>query len=346
MTLALARPLNTCRWDPNDVRGHVESWFLKANDPAAPGQALWIKFTLLVPPGGAARREPALCEVWAIRFDGATGRHRAAKASFPIGEAEFAAGGLGVSVGGNLLEPGRTRGSLGTGTDHIRWDLRLDGGDAAPMFGFPHRAMYEGGFPKSKLYTPLPRAVLSGELGGDDGAEVITGWIGMLGHNWGRTHSPSYHWAQCSLFEGPEGPEDTVFEAFSGRIALGPWLSPWLSGGVLRRGGEELRFNAVGALFGNRVRVGPSSWSCVLDNGERRLTWAVRSAPADFVGLRYIDPDGRENHCLNSKIATCTLALERRSGGRLALEAELRGDRSCAYEILTRSHDHGIPLRA
>ncbi len=344
MPISLPRPLDSVRWDRDDPRGHVESWFLKANDPKAPHRAFWLKFTLLVPPGGPQRARPALAEVWAIRFDG-DHSHRAAKGSWLASESTLGTAGLDVQIGSCVLSPGRVRGAVGEGASRLSFNLEFDYGPEAgqvPLHCFPHTWMYEGGFPKSKLYTSCPTTRFRGRLTAGDDIWAIDDWQGMLGHNWGRTHTPAYHWAQCSLFSSESGPEDAVFEGFSGRIALGPVLSPWLSAGVLRFRGEEIPLNSVAGLFGNRVSTALYRWSCVLSGGGWRAQWAVEAPRADFVGLRYFDPSGQENHCLNSKIASCTLQLEHR-GARVA---NLRGERSCAYEILTRDHDHNVTVLA
>ena len=319
----------------------MESWFLKANDPADPRRAFWLKFTLLVPPAAERRTRPPLAEVWAIRFDGDQ-KHRAAKGSFLASESTLGAAGIDVQVGPCSLGPGTVRGEVGMGASRLHFDLTFDYAGQRPMYGFPHTWMYEGGFPKSKLYTSCPSTRFRGRVTAGDDVWDIDGWQGNLGHNWGRTHTPAYHWAQCSLFTGDDGPEDAVFEAFSGRIALGPVLSPWLSAGSLRFRGEDVPLNRVAGLFGNRVRTGLYHWSCELTGGGWRAAWRVEAPRGDFVGLRYYDPDQTENHCLNSKIATATLVLHR--GG--ALVATLRAERSCAYEILTRDHDHGVTVLA
>jgi hypothetical protein len=60
-------PPNACRYAgpreataPLPARGHVESYFLRANDPARP-RALWLKATILAPLQG----EP-VAETWLI----------------------------------------------------------------------------------------------------------------------------------------------------------------------------------------------------------------------------------------------------------------------------------------
>ena len=56
-------PPNAPRFVPGGLR-HVESYFLRANDPARP-RALWVKATVLQPLSG-----PAVAEAWFIFFDG------------------------------------------------------------------------------------------------------------------------------------------------------------------------------------------------------------------------------------------------------------------------------------
>lgn len=332
-------PLDSVRW-PEGKRGHVESFFLKANDRTAPQRALWLKFTLLAPlsPG-----DPVLAEVWALRFDGDSGQHGGSKASFEVGEARLSRGGLGFEVGDCLLAPGRTRGRIGEGAEAVSWDLTFDYTDQWPWISLPSQWMYEGGFPKNKTYSSCPATTFSGRLacGGDEWA--VGGWPGMLGHNWGPAHNPAYHWAQCNLFEGSN---TTVFEGVSARIPLGPFLSPWLTMAIVRHEGEELLFNRFSRLLNRSVSTELFRWSFRSRQAGWQLDWEVSAPRGDFVGLAYIDPGGRENHCLNSKIATCSLKLARKGKSGWEEVADLRGERSCAYEIITQDPEHGVPILA
>ncbi len=343
--------MDVIRWSGQGERGHVESFFLKANDPTRPGRALWLKWTVLAPAG---RPGDAVAELWAIRFDGPRGSHHAAKSSAPASACALPRDRLALEVAGAALRPGLTRGRAGEGDAAISWSLEFDYDDQRPMFGFPHTWMYEGGFPKGKLYTSCPETRFTGfiELGGERWR--VSGWPGMLGHNWGATHNPRYHWAQCSLFDGGE---PAVFEGYSGKIRVGPTLSPWLTGASLRYRGELYTFHALRRLLNRSVRVargdrdGAWRWSFSsrrrAPGGALRLDWRVSAPTEDFVGLRYYNPDGSLNHCLNSKIATCELRLAReRVGGRSETIARLRGTHSCAYEILTQDFEHGVPVLA
>ena len=65
MTRRVPPALDSIRWAEGH-RGHVESFFLKANAPNQPNRAFWLKFTLLIP---ESPDEQALAEVWAVCFD-------------------------------------------------------------------------------------------------------------------------------------------------------------------------------------------------------------------------------------------------------------------------------------
>lgn len=339
MPRPLPPALDSVRWTEG-TRGHVESFFLKANDPGDPRQAFWLKFTLLAPLDPEA---PILAEVWAIRFDGHTQKHRGSKASFPVDRARLSREGLGFDVEDISLRPGRTRGAVGEGDNRVTWDLQFDYRHQRPWLALPSEWMYEGSFPKNKTYTSCPATLFDGRLGCGDGEQEITAWPGMLGHNWGPAHNPAYHWAQCNLFE--DSPT-TVFEGVSARIPLGPFLSPWLTMATVRHEGEELHFNRFARVLNRSVNTRLFAWSFRSRQDGWQLDWEVNAEQADFAGLTYVDPGGRENHCLNSKIASCTLKLARKEGGNWLEVADLVGPSSCAYEIITQDPSHGVPILA
>jgi len=324
------------RWKPGRRGGHVESFFLKANNPRRPEQAFWLKFTILDPGSGTE----AVAEVWAIRLPSRGGPHQAAKATYPSSGCRLTGDKLDLQVGKCVLQAGRTRGIVGDGEEQICWDLEFDYQDQEVMHGLPHRWMYEASFPRNKVYTSCPSTRFRGTISRGDDRWEVSDWPGMLGHNWGAAHNPSYHWAQCNLFEDA----DCVFEGYSARLKLGPWLSPWLTGAVVRFEGTELRFNSVSGALNRSVRAELFSWSFTAQQAGWRLSWQVEAAREDFAGLTYINPGGDENYCLNSKIATCTLQLQRREQGTWKDVADLIGRHSCAYEILVQETDHGVPI--
>ena len=61
----------------------------------------------------------------------------------------------------------------------------------------------------------------------------------------------------------------------------------------------------------------------------------------DFVGLRYYNPPGGIEHCLNTKIVACKLRVTNIAKDRNNMEVlEIRS--RAAFEILTDDTQHGI----
>src|SRR5262245_44263984 len=135
-----AERVNWARYDPATRSGHYESYYLRANHPTRP-LACWLRYTVFAPKG---RADAAVGELWAVVFDGESGRHVVGKEQVPIAGCSFARDAFAVRVGAASLGPDALRGSAGP----ISWDLRYGGGQA-PLFLLPPR-LYDGGFPKAK----------------------------------------------------------------------------------------------------------------------------------------------------------------------------------------------------
>ena len=66
-------------------------------------------------------------------------------------------------------------------------------------------------------------------------------------------------------------------------------------------------------------------------------------APASaFVGLRYQNPPGGEKTCLNTKLASAEITIQRPGRPARTLVTKHRA----AFEILTDRADHGVPIVA
>ena len=113
---------------------HVESWFVRANDPGSP-RALWLKATVLTRADGTS-----IAEAWCSVFDGT--RTAAFRHHVPLAEAAFDrdAVGLGARVGTLAMalteDGGSSRGRLTGDGGEVAWDLafeRLPGALGRPM---------------------------------------------------------------------------------------------------------------------------------------------------------------------------------------------------------------------
>lgn len=330
---------NGVRFDPKRSHGHVESYFLKINDPERP-RALWIKATILHREGTPA--SAALAESWVVAFDRERG-HVAHKKTIPIGDAHFGAGPtLDVGVAGCVIAPTKARGAI----EDVTWDLDL-AAHGSPIYLYGGRRMYEGKLPSQKSLSCMPDLAASGTIRVRGEVWNVVGWRGSLGHNWGRKHTYLYAWGQISSWEGvgtsPEGASELVFEGATGRVAVGPVIAPALSVLAVRHRGVTYSWNALSDIRSNRATIddGLRRWSFHGANALGRIEGELEADTNDFVGLGYENPDGAMTYCLNSKLARARIRLE--LSGRAPLVVT---SKTAALEIGTRDPKHGVVMVA
>lgn len=321
---------NCVQFQPGMTRGHVESFFIKANAPDGE-RALWLKFTVLAPAGVDA----PLFEVWAIRFTrGAT--PRALKQTFTA--ANYSRTSVGLEFGPCRFDGLSTSGRLEAGDSYIDWDLALEA-RAQLLKLYPHDAMYRLPLPKSKALSPLPLAVVSGTVGSEQGDWRLAAWPGMQGHNWGRRHTEEYAWAHCALLDDA-GQAVGYFEGLSGRVGVGPLLTPPLSAAAVMLDGELTRFTQLHRMVLHRSRFRPVQWELDMRNAAGdSLQGRIEATPASCAGLHYENPGGEMTYCLNSKLAGMELLLTRAGHRAKHLPSDI-----CALEIGTRDQAHGVPM--
>lgn len=313
--------LNRRIWRDDAGKAHVESHFLRFNDPAG-GRAIWLKGTVIDGPSRAPR-----AELWCCLFDGDKrwGHRVSAPALSAISENE-------LSIGESLLRvfgrSGEASGSFSNERGRCSWALEWRarrGPLGAPMQLFPYQWMLERGFPKSKLVSPAPLLDVSGYFDWDGTRFDLGNWVGMQGHNWGSEHAPEYAWGQA-WFGVPE--PDCVVEGFTARTRLGPILSPRLSCLVVRMREREFRFDRFWRLRGQRGVIGDGgSWNLEMSGKQGRVKLWMQAPPARSVCLGYENPDGTRQYCFNSKTARARLWLQpkgepviKRSSDTAALE--------------------------
>jgi len=327
---------NAVRWQPDDRRGHVESFFVKTNAPGE-GRAIWLRFTLLAP---RALPEAARAEVWAMAFDRRAGVPRAWKATTPTGAAVLAPEQLGFALPGCELEPGRTHGTIPGPTGDIAWNLRWTGrGDELRLLP---TALYERrSFPRTKLVSPEPDARFSGWVRVADQVWDLEDWPGMQGHNWGLGHATRYAWAHCNAFANHPW---TVFEGTSAAVKFGSWTTPLLTLAELRHAGRTFDLGGVQHWYNRSANIETGRWSFSADCGTERIDVSIESLPSDTAGLVYEDPDGKQAICLNSKLARCRIDLANRTPRGFERHETLVCDDAAALEILSRNGAHGVPV--
>jgi hypothetical protein len=305
---------------------HVESWFVRANDPSSP-RALWLKATVLTRADG-----PSVAEAWCSVFDG--DRTAALRRQVPLDEGTFDANGTALETKVDTLslalgsDFGSSRGQLGSASGHVEWDLafeRAPGTLGRTLSLFPSARFVDAPFPKNKLLTPFPVAGFSGRLTWDGADWDLDGWSGMQGHNWGPAHSPEYAWGHC-VFPGDEA----VLEAASGRIELGRRNSPLFSMLVVRRGADELRFDRIVDLWRQQPRLDFPRWTLEMRGRAGRAHLEMSGSTQSMVCLGYDNPVRARSYCLNSKTARVRLRVAPRRGA----EFELTSDHGGALEFL------------
>ena len=329
---------NALRYRASAAPGHVESHFLKANSPDGE-RALWVKHTLLVP---TRRDAPAVAELWAIAFDRRGRRKLAQKVSYPLAAARLCDAPFSFALPDAELRQGAASGALGAGDERLAWQLDFASAEA-PFLPFRYPRMYTGAFPRSKSLTPFPDTRAHGSFTAFGERWDVTGWRAAQGHNWGKSHAHAYGWVHCNalcLEPGGTPLEDSWVEVLSGRVRLGPLVTPFLSVAGLRHQGRLFRFDAARAIVSRKIAIDTRSFTFELVQDGATLVGAFHAAPEQFAGLRYEDPDGRALACLNSKLASGRLTLSY-EGGAVTLYTD-----QAALELGTRSPDHGVALLA
>jgi hypothetical protein len=305
---------NACRFTPSR-QGHVESYFLRANDPKRP-RAFWLKATILAPIGS----DP-VAECWCIWFEGESQRSWAHRATYPLTAATFPGHGSSeltlpdatYSFGASGRSQGQlTRADRGACSWNLGWES-VGGLIGEPLSIFPFQAMVDGPFPKSKLLTPAPALRLSGTVTCFSKEVSVDGWLGMQGHNWGREHASEYAWGQC-LFPDANGKPETMLEGFTGRTRVGGRESPRLSALIVRSGVRTFRFDSIVDLWRQEAEIGEAHWNLKMRGADGVAELKMNAGGRPMVCLGYQNPDGRMSYCFNSKLAATHLRISPRSG--------------------------------
>src|SRR5204862_4496423 len=105
--------------------------------------------------------------------------------------------------------------------------------------------MYRAPIPRTKLLSPYPDARFNGWVAVADQRIELSGWPGMVGHNWGTEHAERWIWMHATGFAGRGGP---WLDVALGRVKLGPVTTPWVANGVLSLDGERHRLGSVKQL--------------------------------------------------------------------------------------------------
>ncbi len=319
---------------PSWNHGRALRKLFHARQPSRPAPGFWIRYTIFSPRG---KPEAAIGELWAVYFDGENAKVSAAKTEVPLADCSFSNTALDATIASSRLSDGALRGAAQGQQHAISWDLSYHGGEA-PLLMLP-RSMYERGFPKAKAVVGLPNAIFNGTLKVDDEEIAVQAWAGSQNHNWGSRHTDCYAWGQVAGFDNDP---EAFLECATSRVRIGPVFTPWMSLVVLRVGGEEIRLNSIGQALRAYGRYRYFHWLLDSSSADTRVRIKIEAPSSAFVGLCYYNPPGGTKTCLNSKLASCRLTVERKGCPETVLETTDRA----AFEILTDDTGHGIPVLA
>jgi hypothetical protein len=304
-------------------KGHYESFYLRAFDPAAP-RGVWIRYTVHKRPG-----EPPKGSLWFTLFDRTADGPTASKLTLDdlrAGPDEY------IHIGPSRFGPGHVAGSA----DGYEWDLRFDSSEPAQRH-LPREWMYRAPIPRTKLLTPYPAARFDGWVAVGEARIDVAGWRGMVGHNWGAEHAERWIWMHGLGFEGHD---DAWLDMALGRIKVGPLTTPWVANGTLSLDGERHQLGGIGTR-GTEVHETPTGCEFTLPGKGITVRGSAGADRKDFVGWVYADPVGPEHNTVNCSIAHMKLSVER--DGQPPLELET--DHGAAYELGMRERDHGMPIQ-
>jgi hypothetical protein len=312
--------------------GHYESFYVKACAPDG-GRGIWIRHTVHKRPGA----EPT-GSIWFTAFDREAGAPRAAKVTVPASGLSAPSGGW-IRVADAEIGPGRAEGSLKAGGLEAAWSLRF-AGDDQPARYLPADWLYEAPLPRTKFVAPYPDAVFDGAVEVDGERFEISGWPGMIGHNWGTEHAERWIWLEATGFADAPG---TWFDAGAARVKLGKRTSPWVPSGFVSLDGVRHRLGGLGAIRASRIEETPTGCTFLLPGKDIVVHGRVEAPREAFVGWIYADPNpkGGEHHTVNCSVADMELTVEQ--PGRPARHLSLPG--GAAYELGMRETDHGLPIQ-
>lgn len=306
--------------------GMYESFYLRAVSPREP-VGVWIRHTVRKPPG-----QPPVGSVWCTVFDAAAGAPFMHKES---SGALAAPDGGWIEIGGRArMGPGGAEGECGP----ARWSLRCEA-LAEELRHLRPGLLYRAPLPRTKLTSPAPLARFDGvlELEGRRPLE-ISGWPGMVGHNWGAEHAARWIWLHGCAFDGAP---PSWLDVALGRVRVGGRLTPWIANGMLS---SQAGTQRLGGIAAPRPRVDESPGGAELEIfGAARLAVRVQVEvpPWSAAGWRYADPAGGEHDVVNCSVARLRLEIGLRGeGGRRVLHTANGG----AYELGMAERDHGVPL--
>ena len=306
-----------------------ESYFLRAAAPEG-GRGFWLRYTVRVAP-----RQVPIGSLWFTWFDADGPTATKHTAPEPL-----TGHGPWIEIAGANLGEGRAVGSIESekGRPRVSWDLTFRG--EAVLAHLPQPWMYAARLPRTKPLSVHPFARFDGTVVIGDKPTAVSGWPGMVGHNWGAEHAERWIWLHGMAFA--EEPDDTWIDVALGRVKVGGWVAPWVASGVLSLRGERHRLGGMGRTGSTQVAERAHGAQLSLPGAGGLEVHVEVGAPRQrFVGWIYGDADGHSHDVANCSIADVDVTVARPG----VAEVELTAKGTAAYELGMREHDHDITMQ-
>jgi len=297
-----------------------ESYYLRACHPDG-GLGVWIRYTVHRRAGLAPT-----ASLWFTLFeqDGPT----ATKVTVPdVAAADW------IRIDGARLGPGVATGRA----NDAEWDLRFTGADE--LRHLPASLLYRAPLPRTKPVSLHPVARFDGRVRVGGREITLTGWPGMVGHNWGSEHARRWIWLHGMAFDGAG--ETTWLDLTFGRLLVGGRLTPWVANGAISVEGTRLRLGGLGRARRPRVTEAADQLEFAVPGRDIVVAGHVSAPRERIVGWAYADPDDSVHHVANCSIADLTIRVARPHRAPLNLHAP----GLATYELGMHETDHGIPIQ-
>jgi hypothetical protein len=305
------------------ARPHYESVYCALAHPTAP-EALWIRTTVQKRP-----RKAPTGALWFTWFS-AQGVRAGKLNGVPVRP-----GGHGIVCGSATQGPAGSQGELRVDGLSAQWDLAFASRSRELKHLHPD-LLYRAPLPRTKSTSPLPDLDVSGRAVVDGDEIDLTGWTGMLGHNWGTEHAARWIWLRVSeLGKDGTGWLDVVL----GRVRVGPTLTPWAAFGALELDGSR---HVLGGLLSRRtaVTIADDGASIMLAGPRMGVEIDARVSLDATVGWEYSDPSGHRHETVNCSVAAMSVVVDR-AGHRETLTPARRG----VLEIGGDTRAFDVPLQ-
>jgi hypothetical protein len=316
--------------------GLYESLYFTAHHPTEP-QALWVRHTVLKPPGG-----PPRASLWCTWFGGGAGGVRAAKVTTPV---VSTTDDRALEIGDHgWIGPGGAAGAVDLDTLQARWNVEFRDPEA-PFPHLPRPWMYRAPLPRTKSISASPQLTLAGHLVADGETIDVSGWPCTIGHNWGAEHAERWIWihadADADAHAGAaDGFGPVWLDAIVGQVRLGRVTTPWIANGAVSIAGHRHRLGGLRHGVATPVTVHDRSATVVLRGSGITVEARADLELQDCVAWAYADPAGHAREVVNSSVARAHLTIGRPGGAAVEATAP-----ASAFELGARRRAFDVPLQ-